>query len=145
MSTRWLHAIVFGLIAVAGVLLLRRPVTERIIAASVLLALLVLLGVFLPTLARAILNQILWLAVLLVLLLWGVVFLVRGLPKLAQLKIRWPRRKRTKSADPSPPAESLPAKPATDESPPAGPASDQQPPPASAEGPSEEGGPSHES
>ena len=126
LSTRWLHGWVFGLIALAGILLLARPFTERIIAACVLLALIILLGVFLPTFARAVLNQILLLAVLLVLLLWFVVLLVRSLPKLAELRIRWPRRQRAE------PAAATAAAP-------------QESPPAAAEGPQEEGGTSHES
>ena len=63
-------------------------------AACVLLAILVLLGVFLPTFTRAIVNQILLLAVLLVLLLWLAAFLLRDLPRLSSGMLR-----RRKAAD----------------------------------------------
>ncbi len=87
-STRWLNALVFGAVTLIGVLLLRRPLAQRFAAACALLALLVLLGVFLPTLTRAIVNHVLWLAALLVLLLWLVVFLVHDLPRLSLWKLR---------------------------------------------------------
>ena len=80
----------FGLVSLTGIALVWRPLRERIIVACGFLAAFVLLGVFLPTFTRAILNQILLLAVALVLLLWFVVFLLRSLSRLSAWRPLWP-------------------------------------------------------
>ncbi len=89
-STRWLYGLMFGLVSLVGMALVWRPLRERIIVVCTFLAALVLLGVFLPTFSRAILNQILLLAVALVLLLWLVVFFLRSLSRLSQWNPEWP-------------------------------------------------------
>lgn len=123
-SSQLLHGLVFGFFGLAGVLLLRRPASDRIVVACLLLATLVLAGVFLPTLINAILNHVFVLAVAVVGLLWLAAFSVRTLPMLAQLRWSWPRRRRQSAAvatqpDASPPAEqSSPPHPDAPEPPP---------------------------
>jgi hypothetical protein len=91
-STRGLHALVFGAVALLGLLLVRRPFSERIVAVCTFVTVLLLLGVFLPTFARTILNEILLLAVVLVLLVWLAAIAIQSLGRLSKLRIRWPRR-----------------------------------------------------
>ncbi len=104
-STRWLDAVVMGLILLLGVLLLRRPATDRVVAICALLAVVVLLGVFLPTLSNAVLNNALLLAVGLVLLLWFASLVAHVGPRLRMTARRTPPA----STTPLPvPAESPP-------------------------------------
>ena len=102
LSTRWLHALVFGTVAVLGLLLVWRPFSDRIVAICTFVVVLLLLGVFLPTFARTILNEILLLAVALVLLVWLAAFAIQSLRRLGTLQIQWPRRPpRAESSEPT--------------------------------------------
>jgi hypothetical protein len=77
MNGKWLHFLIFFGVMALGLLLLKRPLTERGAALAALLIALVLLGVFLPILATQIIYGGLWLALLLTLLVWFGVFLVQ--------------------------------------------------------------------
>ncbi len=86
-------------IALPGVMLLRRSLTDCIVAVLAALAVLVLVGVFLPTFARAALDTPVVLAAGLVGLLWLAVAVARGLPKLGQIQWRRPRRRKTSKSE----------------------------------------------
>jgi hypothetical protein len=104
-----LNGAVFGFIALGGVLLLRRPVAERFAVVCALLAVLVLIGTFLPALLSALLGQVLMLAVLAVVLVWAAVFAVRTVPRLARMRLRFPRRPRSSGAEAGDPQAAPPA------------------------------------
>ncbi len=86
-SSQLLSGLVFGIVALGGVLLLRRPAVDRIVALCALVAMLLVAGVFLPTLVNAIFGHMFVLAAFVVALLWLAAFSVRSLPKLAQIPI----------------------------------------------------------
>jgi len=65
-----LAALVFVAIAIVGLLLVNRPYGDRLLVVGLMFALVVLLGVFTPTLTRQILGTVLWVAVATVVLLW---------------------------------------------------------------------------
>jgi len=67
-----LSGLVFAVIAVIGLALLNRTYAERLLVVSLLVALVVLMGVFTPTFARQILTGLILLAVVMVILLWMV-------------------------------------------------------------------------
>ena len=99
-STQLLRLLTFGLIALPGLLLLRRPPFDRWMAALGLVTLLVLSGVFLPTLASAIFTDIAFLlAVALVGMLWMTLFFARTLP-------HWWADRKQRLATPAPPLAS---------------------------------------
>ncbi len=68
---KWLHFFTFCGVLGLGILLLTRPLAQRGAALAALLIALVLLGVFLPTLATEIIFGGFWLALLLTLLAWS--------------------------------------------------------------------------
>jgi hypothetical protein len=68
------HGLLFALVLLGGVLLLPARAEVRALALGVLIALLVVCGVFWPIFARQVLNGILLLAIFLVLVLWTVAF-----------------------------------------------------------------------
>lgn len=76
----WLHGLVFVVIPVLGLLLLARPSSNRLVGLGLLIALVVLAGVFLPTFARQALDGAFWLAVAIVLVMWFVKFLITWRP-----------------------------------------------------------------
>ncbi|MAE63894.1 MAG: hypothetical protein CMJ18_06440 [Phycisphaeraceae bacterium] len=69
-SDRWLHLLVFACLFAIGVALLRRGAAARWMAIGALVAALVLLGVFMPTLSRQLIDGSLCLAVFVVAVLW---------------------------------------------------------------------------
>jgi len=75
-NDKWFSAIVFGLVVLAGVILLRFGAAARCSAMGAALILLILSGVFLPTFSRQVLGSRLGSAVALVLVLWAVQYLV---------------------------------------------------------------------
>lgn len=97
---RGLHALVLGIVGLGGVLLLRRSIATRIVALCGLAAALVLVGALLPTLAYALLDNILVLAVMLVILLWLVALAISAATQPSQVGRR----------DPSPEGPSTAAK-----------------------------------
>jgi len=80
-----LQATVFGVVLIAGSVLLARPASDRIAALGLLLAVVFLAAVFQPTLAGALLEGPLVAAIAMVLLIW----LVRYLVWLAQTLPSW--------------------------------------------------------
>jgi hypothetical protein len=70
MNRNGLSAAVFIVVAIAGLLLTRRPVGERFVAFGALVVAIVLIGVFLPTFAQQVLDGVLLLAIGLVVLVW---------------------------------------------------------------------------
>lgn len=76
MNENWLSAIVFGVIAVLGVILLPFAAAARWLAGGVFLVLLILSGVFLPTFSRQVFDGHLLAAVMIVLILWAVQYLI---------------------------------------------------------------------
>jgi hypothetical protein len=65
-----LEFLVFAVVVAIGLLLLRRPLAARGAALAMLVILLLLLGVFLPTLATQVICGGLWLAILLTAIVW---------------------------------------------------------------------------
>jgi len=76
---RLLHGLVFGSLAVVALLFWRQPAAQKVIALTAVVVVLVLVGVFFPTIAMQILNEYLVVACGLVILVWGVAELVRHL------------------------------------------------------------------
>ncbi len=72
-----LNALVFLVIAAPGVMMVMLPLATRLFAVGVLLIGLVFSGVFFPTFAVQVIDEVLLLAVLLVLAVWILMFLVR--------------------------------------------------------------------
>ena len=80
LDRRVFYGAVFGIVLLGGLLLLARPAADRVVASCGLLAVLLLVGGLLPTLASALVNNVLILAAVLVGLLWLAVFVIGGLP-----------------------------------------------------------------
>jgi hypothetical protein len=72
---RWISAVMFGGLAVMGLILARQPARRKVGALGAVLALVLLIGVFLPTFATQVLDFRFVLAVGLVVFLWLVVAL----------------------------------------------------------------------
>jgi hypothetical protein len=70
----WLSGLVFGVVAVFGVVLARWGFSVRILGLGLLAVMVVLLGVFLPTFSRQVTGRSLWLALALVIFVWAVVW-----------------------------------------------------------------------
>jgi hypothetical protein len=118
----------FALVVLGGVLLFPARTGVRSVAVGALIIVLVLCGVFLPTLSRQVLNGVLAAAILVVVLLWLMEY----------LRHRPPRRP-LPAGPPSPtPPEVAPPAPSAGAAPPAEKASSGQPGPGS-----EQGGPAH--
>ncbi len=75
---KWLTFAIFCGVLVVGLLLLRRPLSQRVAALAALAIALLLLGVFWPTLAARVLFGGFWLALVLTLLVWAAVALLTG-------------------------------------------------------------------
>ena len=82
----WINAIVVAVILISGIILLRVPVTTKVMAVGVFVIVMVLLAVFLPTLARQITNGAMAAAFVGVLVIWTVHAVVVELP-------RWSRQR----------------------------------------------------
>lgn len=113
MDGTWLNAIVFGVLALGGLILIRFGAAARCTAAGTLLVLLLLSGVFLPTFLRQILCNGLVAAVAVVLVVWGVHYLVWVRPRdpfiLACKQARQQRAlERIRSQQPAPTAAPTP-------------------------------------
>jgi hypothetical protein len=80
MSKTWLNVLVFGAVALGGVLLIRNPLSQRLFAVALVVIGLVLTGVFLPTLAVQLLDVALGLSILVVLIGWFAWYAVTTLP-----------------------------------------------------------------
>jgi hypothetical protein len=72
LNDKWLAAIVFAVVAGAGLVLLRAAAAARLLAVGGLLTLLILSGAFLPTFSRHLMSTPLMSAVAVVLILWAV-------------------------------------------------------------------------
>jgi hypothetical protein len=83
MNENWFQAIVFIAVLAIGLVMIRRRVSEKFTALAVLVIALILMGVFLPTLSGEVLRGVLFWALAIVLILWGVWFVIRDLPRLA--------------------------------------------------------------
>jgi hypothetical protein len=77
----WVHGLVFAAIAVVGLLLVRRPLAGRLVAVGMVLAALVLAGVFWPTFFAVIFDGALFSAIFLVLALWFIASAVGALSR----------------------------------------------------------------
>ena len=89
----WLHFLIFCGVLGLGLLLLRQPLARHGAALAALVIVLVLLGVFLPTLATQIIHGGLWLALLLTVLIWifaGLLHLNRRPPLATPVGPVWP-------------------------------------------------------
>jgi hypothetical protein len=80
MEENWLNAWIFGAVLIMGLLLLNTRFSTRLIAVALFFIGLILLGVFLPTFSRQVINGVLFSALFLVLLLWFVWYLIRIRP-----------------------------------------------------------------
>ena len=104
-----LHAVVFVLVLAIGLLVLRRPLSQKLAVVVLFVVVLVGCGVFLPALARQLLDGALWSALLIVAaawLAWHVALAWR------LLSAAWSQRQaRRAAAPPSPPATPPPATP----------------------------------
>ncbi len=78
----WLHAGMFALVLLAGVVLLPFRFPSRVVAVGLAMGVLVLLAVFTPVFAGHVVDEALALAVFLVLVLWAVWFVVRAWPQM---------------------------------------------------------------
>ena len=94
--------LVFVLVAAVGVAVVRRPLSHKLNALVALLATLVVLGVFLPTLAHQLLGGALLSAVLVVLATWTGLYLLTAWRQLATV-LTWPR-----NPTPAPPVVTSP-------------------------------------
>jgi hypothetical protein len=133
---KWLQGLIFAAVVAVGLVLIRRPLAVRGAALVVLAIAVLLLGVFLPTLAQQIIGGGIWLALALTVLVWlslGLVWRARK-PRAAgsggtpQLKPAVP------DVRTSPPAENPPT---------AGPPPTQETPPKPSQEP-QQGGDVHE-
>ncbi|MDZ7619454.1 MAG: hypothetical protein U1E05_20840, partial [Patescibacteria group bacterium] len=79
----WLHAGVFALVLLCGVVLLPLRFSSRIVAVGLIIGVLILLAVFCPIFAGHVVDEAFALAVFLVVVLWMVVFAVRSYRDLA--------------------------------------------------------------
>jgi len=75
------HALVFVIIAIAGVALISHPAGDRLLALGIYIIGLVLIGVFMPTFSTQLMDGAFWFAMFLVLLMWAVWFLARVRPR----------------------------------------------------------------
>jgi len=73
----WLHGAVFALVLIGGLLLLPVRLGGRALAVGSAIVAVVLIGVFCPLFAMQVLNGTLALAIFVVAVVWGVVFLMR--------------------------------------------------------------------
>ena len=80
-NRNWLNFFVFAGVLVLGLLLLKHSFSERVAALTALVIVLVLVGVFLPTLALQIIFGGLWLALVLVALVWIGMYFVQFNPR----------------------------------------------------------------
>jgi hypothetical protein len=83
MHKNLLHAAIFLLVVLGGILLLPTAAPGRALAVGVLITVLVLVGVFCPTCSVQILDSVLAAAVFIVLVLWVVWYFARTRPRLA--------------------------------------------------------------
>ena len=129
---RLLNAMVFIAVLLAGLLLTPQGVSGRALAIGVLIVVLVLGGVFLPTLSLQVLDGVLASAIFIVLVIWVVWYFVRTRPRALA------RRRAAAPPPPSPPAvptpqEPEPRAPESEGEEPAEPESDQDAEPGDAE------------
>jgi len=80
MHAGWFRALVIAVIALLGGLLIRRPVTTKLAGVGGVICVVILLGVFTPTLARQLLSGLTVAAVMVVVIAWGVHYLIRVRP-----------------------------------------------------------------
>jgi hypothetical protein len=132
MDADYFQTAVFALIAVLGLVLLVRPVRDKLVVSALVVIALILAGVFLPSLSQQIFQGVLLWAAAIVLIVWVVWFVAHD----------WPRRRAAVAAaaqeaeivaTPPPPR---PEEPVTEPKPPADAAT--EPPGAEGEGESDE-------
>ncbi|WP_425615612.1 hypothetical protein NA78x_005541 [Anatilimnocola sp. NA78] len=80
LNKTFLQFLLFGIVALVGILLTARPVGDRLWYLAALVVAIVLVAVLMPTTARAVINETLAAAIGLVLLVWIVRFLAWSLP-----------------------------------------------------------------
>ncbi len=78
MGEKWLAGFVFVPLAVIGLVLLRRPLREKIAAIAVVLILIVGCGAFAPTFAQQLLNSPMYAGLAMVAVVWIAWYLIRG-------------------------------------------------------------------
>jgi hypothetical protein len=88
----WLHAAVFALVVLGGLLLLPVRTGGRALAIGSGIVAVVLVGVFCPIFSRQILNGTLALAIFIVLVIWSVLFLMRLSASISPLKVSLRKR-----------------------------------------------------
>ncbi|MCE9548211.1 MAG: hypothetical protein K8T25_22290, partial [Planctomycetia bacterium] len=81
MDRRWLNGWVFALVLLGGVIMLRRPLVNKVYALAVVAIALLLVGVFLPVFASELFRGYLDVALILVLVVWGAWQVGRWLPQ----------------------------------------------------------------
>lgn len=84
MNRTGLQVLIFLSVAFIGVVLTARPVGDRLWYLAALIVAIVLIAVLMPTLAKAVLNETLWLAISLVIVIWLARFLAWALPNFFQ-------------------------------------------------------------
>ena len=83
-DARALNLLVFASIAMVGLVFVRRSASSKLIVLAIIMAGLVIVGVFAPTLAMQLIDGYLLVAVLLVLVAWAVSAVLRRKPKPAE-------------------------------------------------------------
>jgi hypothetical protein len=112
MDHRGLSGLVFAIVLLGGLLLVPAAWTRRVLALGGLIALVVLGGVFLPTLSLQVFNGNFAAAVFIVLVVWVVVFLLRLSPAVAlagQAVVAGLRRRQAAAPAGGPPPSAPPA------------------------------------
>lgn len=128
---KWLAGAVFGVLALVGLLMLLRPLHEKLIALAMLLIGAVICGVFSPTLAQQLLNFPTYAATSAVLIAWAAISGSRGLQNL------------TKAMQPSPSSVPVTAEKASNDVAASQSGETAQPSPASNDSSAAEGGANH--
>jgi hypothetical protein len=130
---RGLAALLFAIVVLGGLALVPAGAATRALAVGALIVVLVLAGVFLPTLSLQILNVTLFAAIFIVLVVWAMVFMFRLRPALAGMAACCASWRTRPKAPPPRTWEKVETELAKSEQP--------ETPPAP---PTSEGGPSHE-
>ena len=101
-----LHGIVLLIVIFAGLLLIRRSVSTKVLAVGSLIVALVLCGVFLPTFSLQILDGVLASAIFIVVVMWVMWYAARVRPMIvARMKTEAPVAKPAAPDQPTPPSD----------------------------------------
>jgi len=96
-----LHAVVFVLVLAIGLLVIRRPLPQKLAIVALFVMLLLACGVFAPTFARQVLDGALLTAILIVAAAW---LAWQGAQAWTTMNAAWARRCETRAVPPNPPA-----------------------------------------